>query len=145
MAVTLNGVNAARVAAVPSQNAAPGEQSGSPRTMYDEVVLLADYGANDVFVMGTKIPAGSRIIRMLFASPDMGGAATVAIGTSAATSSLAAAIDNSGQAVIAGPDAGAADMFKKLTVDTQYQLKVSGVSSGGTGNKMSLLIEYVQY
>lgn len=140
---TVYGVNATLVAANPSYNAAPGEQSGNVRIMYDEYTLLADYAANDIFIMGTPIPAGARILSCVFASPDMGGAATIAVGTSGATTSLIAASDNSGQAVRSAMDAGAADVFKKLTVSTQYQLKASGVSSGATGRKMSLLIEYV--
>lgn len=140
---TVYGVNAAAMAAVPSQKALPGENSGGALIMYDEYVFPAEYAANDIIVMGSPLPAGARVLAAVVACPDVGGTATLALGTAGTAGALMAAVDNSGQAVRASIDAGAADAFKKLTVATQYQFKASGASASATGKKISLMIEYV--
>jgi len=79
-----NAVNAARIAAVPSTKAAPGQVKGDVLFAYDEYTSLANLLAADTINTGIVIPAGAKIKAVIVTSPLNGG--TMSVGIAGSTS-----------------------------------------------------------
>lgn len=73
------GVNAARVASVPSSKIPPGQIKGDILFAYDEYTSLANLGAADTITLGIVIPAGAKVKSVTTVSPTNGG--TMSVGT----------------------------------------------------------------
>jgi hypothetical protein len=141
---TVNGVNYTKVNSEPSSKVPEGELAGKVKFWYDEYTFLAEYANNDVIQLGGVIPEGARIVSAKVYCPDVGGTATVEFGTSSDTDYFIAAIDNSGQAVLAAEAAASAFLAAgNQSADVQPQIKCNGASASATGKTIKAWITYV--
>lgn len=140
---TVYGANYTLVNNEPSSKIPAGEKSGKVKVWFDSYTFLAEYANTDVIVLGSTIPAGARILNAKVLCPDVGGTATVELGTSADTDYFIAAIDNSGQAVLAASAASAAGLGVQISSAAQPQILCNGASVSATGKTIKAWIEYV--
>lgn len=140
---TVKGVNQVLLD-LPNGKIKAGEYGGEVKMAYDEYVFEGEHAANDIIDLGIVIPVQARIINATVLCPDLGGTATLDLGTAADSDSLIAAADCSGQAVLAKAGAAAADLGKKLTAEQEYQVKINAATASATGKKIQVWIEYVK-
>lgn len=147
---TLNGVNFNKnYVLIPSQKAGIGETNGRVRMLYDSYTLIAESTSGDILKMG-KLPISARVISWRVVSPDQGGTGTVNFGWAASDDGVEAAQaagfisagDNSGQAYLGIPVAGALGLGKKFAASVDVQLAL-GTSVSGTGTTIQTWVEYV--
>lgn len=145
---TVYGKNRTLLNNIPSEKIPPGEASGGIQVAYDEYTFLADVMAvNDLIDMKLSVPAGAIILDAYVLCPSTGTTGQFALGTSADADALIDVADSGGQAVKKQAILGAADLGKKLTVATDYQLKCveatdDAVPASGS-NKIQAYILYV--
>ena len=144
---TLYGENADKILVdVPSQNI-PSSDNGRKRSLYDKFSLSADLSAADVILMGSKIPAGARVLdaKIKF---DALGAGTLDVGWQASAEGNEAAdpdglIDGaavtSAGSVRADAEAG---VMKKFSEAVQPIVTVATDNSATSGD-IEIYIDYV--
>lgn len=150
------GVNATKIAASPMQLAEQGECGGKLRVLFDQYTLTAALAQNDTIELGSKIPAGARVLDVvmnLSASLDA-AAGTVDVGWKASDDAAEAAdadgfmdaVDATAAATfIMSDDEGTRPgLYKKFTAAVQPVIKAT--HAGGldsTSGTISLAIYYV--
>lgn len=143
MATLSYAKNYALTQLVPSSRIPAGEKNGYVLQAYDEITFTANVVAiSDVIPMALRVPAGARILEATLISPSLGAAGTFSLGTAAASTSLIVAA-NAASAVKAQSPAGAADLGKEVTVDTDYQLTCTIATTAALGLKLQVWIQYV--
>lgn len=142
MAVLSYAKNYALTQLVPASRIPTGEDSGYVLQAYDEVTFAANIiAATDTIPLALRLPAGARILEATIIAPSL-GAGTFQLGTVGVPTALIASAVTSA-AVKAQTPAGAADLGKKLTVDTDYQLTCTVATSAALGLRMQVWIQYV--
>jgi hypothetical protein len=154
----LNGVNYQNaLAATPPVRIHQGEWGGKERVTMDTYTLLGDAADGDTILMG-RLPSGAKVTGARVFGADNGGTGTLKLGHTANVSGPAgtdAALDNayilaadsSGQAYDVSDGAsgqrGADIGLVRYTNEVDVQLKFSGVTSGATGNVITVIVKYV--
>lgn len=148
---TVNGVNAALIAAVPSNKIGPGEVNGYRTMLYDEYVLTGEAADGDLVNMGALIPAGARVMSAVVKGPDLGATGTLNLGNlasadaseGASATGFISGADSSGQAFqVSG---AGTNIGHKFLQPVQAQLKFVGATSGATGLKVQMWLDIVVY
>ncbi len=128
---------------VPSQKVPPFEEKGATYIAYDEITFAANVvAANDIIRTGIVVPKGAIIKEAGILSPSLGTAGTFQLGTAAVPNSLVNAANAGGQAVKGLADAGAVDLLKKMTDDTNYQVKCTVATTAALGLTMKIFVEF---
>lgn len=148
---TLYGVNADKILVdVPSAKPGVGEQGGNLRVIYDTYELTADMSANDVILMGGKLPAGARVhdVHLFFdalgaGTLDVGWQASVDGGESADADGFinGAAVTSQGHESMQEDHFAEAGMFKSFSEAVQPAITVATDTSASSGT-ISLAIWY---
>lgn len=142
MAVISYAKNYALTQLVPASRIPAGEDSGYVLQAYDEITFTANViAATDTIPLALKIPAGARILEATVISGAL-GAGTFQLGNASSATALIASIATTSASKTQTP-AGAADLGKKLSADTDYFLTCSVATSAANGIKMSVWIQYV--
>lgn len=76
---TYNSINAAKVAAVPSQKIQAGEIKGDLTFAYDQYTSTVALAAADIINTGIVIPAGALVKSVVVVSPTNGGTVSAGI------------------------------------------------------------------
>lgn len=76
---SFNAINAAKLAAIPSQKINPGQIKGDVLFAYDEFTSPTALAAADIIVTGIVIPAGAKVRSIITVNPTNGG--TMSVGT----------------------------------------------------------------
>lgn len=130
------------VNAVPSSKIPPFEQKGNVYIGYDEVTFAAEAAVNDIVRTALVVPKGAIVLDAMVVAPSLGATGIFQLGTAADPDALIAAADAGGQAVKQLADAGAADLLKKLTDDTNYQLKCTEATAAATGLTLKVIVKF---
>lgn len=135
----------------PPQHADVGAVGGVVRLLYDKFTLTADLSANDVLIMGGKIPKGARVIDAMVKHADLdtsGG--TIDFGWAAGADALEAADENgfieaadvaTAADVVKASDnqAAPAGIGKKFLEAVQPQIKIEGDTDATAGDVESFI------
>lgn len=81
---TYNSINAAKIAAVPSQKIQAGEIKASVEFAYDQYTSAASLAAADIINTGIVIPMGALVKSVTVISPTNGGTVSAGISGTAA-------------------------------------------------------------
>lgn len=124
---TVYGVNAAKIASTPPQNAGVGEQGGVVKLIYDKYTFVADQADGDLLYMGGLIPKGARVIDVMVKFGDMGAGSSgvIDVGWLISADGLQAADDDG---FMASVDIDAADIIKMSD-------NLTGATAAGMGKK----------
>jgi hypothetical protein len=142
---TVYGANRTKLNDVPSEKIDSGEVNGKAQIAYDEYTFPANIMAlNDIIDMALDIPAGARILDAGIIAPSTGTTGQFKLGTSGDDDALIALADTGGQAVKSLSPAGAADLGKKLTAATSYQVKCIEATDAAIGLKLQAWVKYVK-
>lgn len=147
------GVNATKIAANPAQLAEQGDQAGRIRCMYDEYTFTADLASNDVIKLGGLLPAGSRVLDVVFGFDDLdttGG--TIDVGWAASADAAVSADDDgflanvdvtsAGLVTMQDDQASVPGLFKRFASPVQIQAKIDGDTDVTTGS-VKIAVYYV--
>jgi hypothetical protein len=149
--------NYTNMAATPQKKVHQGEYGGKELVLVDTFVLAGDAADQDTVLMG-RLPAGAKVTAARLFGPDNGGSGTLKLGNTASNdgSLTDAAVDNnfitaadsSGQAYDVGDGAsatmrGAAIGLVRFSREVDVVLKFVGVTSGATGNKITMIVKYI--
>jgi hypothetical protein len=135
--------------AIPSQKYGLGEFNGRSRVMYDSYTFIAESTSGDILKVG-QIQAGNRVLSWRVVSPDVGGTGTINFGwaasadgvESAQATGFISAGDNSGQAYLGAPAAGALGLGKKFASACDLQI-VLGTSASATAGTIQVWVDYL--
>lgn len=127
---------------VPSQKVPPFEEKGATYIAYDEITFTGNVAVNDIIRTSIVVPKGAIIKEAGIISPSLGTTGTFQLGTATVPNSLVNAANAGGQAVKGLADAVAVDLFKKMTEDTNYQVKCTVVTTAATGLTMKIFVEF---
>lgn len=163
MGTAYKGVGATNVAATIPTLMEEGQQGGAIHTMFDVYTLTADLAAGDTIIMGAPIPEGSRLVDCRIAVPTtgLGGSCTINVGWQKSTdlnptgSETLNAADATGffsalpvSAVTYARAFGSTyqgDFYGTvLTSSVQCVIAENAVSSGATGLKIYMEVDYIQ-
>lgn len=153
---TKYGTNRTLIRATPASLVEQGEQSGHLKVIYDEYVFAGDLAVNDVIQMGSKIPAGARILDVSLDSPDLdtASAGALTVGWLISDDAAQAADDDGFLTTVDVHTAGKTQLmsgllcsnvpgkFKKFASAVQPAIKVSGETDATTGT-IRLAIFYI--
>lgn len=164
-----NGVNYAKWSGSPFQAIDAGVQAGISRIMYDSYTLAGDLSANDTILMGGPLPRGAILSNARIKCPAMGGSCALSFGFQASTENpvgdvgvggtilqaadttaffnalvVTSATNTAAKGATVGAG-GAGDFYRKQIAGPGCQPVVtcSVASSGATGNKIEVEIEYI--
>jgi len=148
---TLNGDNyALQYIDKPSQKIEKGEVAGRKRLVLEHRVLDVVIAANDE-ILGLNIPANSIVVdAKISISKSLGVTGIFELGHKANSTeaedsdAFVVAADGGGQAVLKGPIAGAAGIYKRFEEDTQIFVKCTEVTDGAVlDGIITFEVEYV--
>jgi hypothetical protein len=147
------GASAAKAAANIPVLTEEGQYGGKVRKMYDSFVLTADLAAGDTIIVGTPLPEGARLTQCVVTTGALGGACTINVGWQAGPTGLEAAVPTGFFAALPVSSATVATAHgstyegafyqKILQEQVQPVIAENAVSSGGTGQKVQIEIDYV--
>ena len=152
---TIKGVNATKIAAEPKQFVAPGQAGGKIQVIYDTYTVTAAIDTTDFLLMGSKIPAGARVVDAIVKSSDLGGTGDINVGwlvsddavEAADADGFFAALDVNavadGYSMIGSAFGNNAGLFKKFESSVQAVIAPSEITTATSGD-ISLAIYYVQ-
>jgi hypothetical protein len=146
MATKFGTNRALQNSAIPSLMA-QGEVAGRIHVQYDEYVFTGDLAVNDVIQMGSKLPAGARVLDVILDSPDLDSAAAGALtsGWLASDDAVEAASANGflttldvhtagkTQAMSALLASSVAGKYKRFASAVQPAITISGETDATTG------------
>lgn len=147
---TVYGVNAVKAQ---SENGAikvqSGEAVGRVRSVYDEYTFpAAAFASGDVIEIGSKLPAGARVVDAQVKCPSLGTTGIFTLGYAANGLDVAdpdafLTADAGGQAVLAKPSLSSAGILKKFEAETQLILTSTEVTTAAAGLKIQVEVEFV--
>lgn len=153
MSTIYKGSNASNVAGNIPKLAEYGQYGGKVRKMYDSFVLTADLAAGDTIVMGEALPEGARLVDCCVTSGALGGSCTINVGWNAGAAGLEAAAPtgffsalpvSSATVAKAHGSAYEGSFYQKVLQEAvQPVIAENAVSSGATGQKIQVEIDYV--
>lgn len=153
-----NGTNAAKAASNPPSLMEQSEVNGRLHVHYDEFVITAVFAANDTITMGAPLPAGARVLSVLFDCPDIDSSSNCTISSgwlasaeatpveSAQSAGFLAAQDVHTAAIAASMNSGTCatnvGKFKKFKSAVQPVLTVVAGPSTATSGTIRQTIHY---
>jgi hypothetical protein len=130
---TYDGLNYAKVVALPSEKIPPGQAAGVTFSAYDEYTSTANLVAADIIRTGIKIPKGAKVVKVAVVSPTNGG-------------TVSAGITGTAAKYVSAGSAGATTVVHPLvdtTVDEGIILTIGG-SPSATGT-YKVYAEFLKY
>lgn len=158
MSVIYKGVGATNVAASIPSLIEQGQYGGKRRVMYDTFVLTADLAAGDTILMGSPLPEGAMLLDCMITSGVLGGSCTIDVGwqkglaadgvtqaEAAVATGFFSALPVSSATVAKAHGSTYEGSFygKVLAAAVQPVIAEHAVSSGATGQALSIEISYV--
>jgi hypothetical protein len=130
-----------------------GYYGGLVRKMYDSFVLTADLASGDTILMGGLLPEGARLVDCTLTSQALGGSCTINVGWKAGATGLEAAAPTAFFSALPVSSATVAKAHGSTYEGSFYQhvlleqvqpvIAENAVSSGGTGQKIQVEIDYI--